>query len=669
MHILPSLLLAALLAASGLASAASVITIINGNAAGVGFNDPTPVAPLPTNPGITLGEQRLIAFQYAADIWGANLDSVPIIRVLATFEPLTCTATTAVLGSAGPITVSSDFPNAIYPNTWYHAALANKLAGAVLDTSAQEIRARFNSSIGTPGCLTGSAWYLGRDTNAPVGQINLVTVLLHEFAHGLGFSSVTNVSTGVPLAGQSDAYSKFYFDTGLGLARDAMSDAQRQASAISGNVIWNGPNVTTAVPDVLDPGTPLLRVNAPGGIAGVYSVGTASFGAALSSPGVTADLVAALDAADGSGPSTFDACTIITNAAAVAGKIALVDRGTCGFTIKVKNVQDAGAIGAVVADNAAGSPPAGLGGADPTITIPAVRVTLADGTTLRTTLGSDTVNITLGVDLSIYAGANTGGFALLNSPNPVQPGSSISHWSPIAFPNQLMEPAINTDLTHSVKSPLDLTLPLLRDIGWAPFGGVVGCSPNPAQELATVTCTTTISGTNPSGYVTFTDNGAPVAGCVGVALAGSGDTKTATCTTAALSVGSHAIGSRYSGDRAGNPPGTSTVGAQVINPRPATTTTVASSGNPSAFGQSVSFTATITGSTPTGTVAFKDGAGNFPGCIARPVSGGAAVCTVHTLWIGSHAVTGVYSGDLNNAPSTSPVVNQAVNCVPGGRCP
>ena len=50
-------------------------------------------------------------------------------------------------------------------------------------------------------------------------------------------------------------------------------------------------------------------------------------------------------------------------------KIALIDRGTCGFTIKVKNAQDAGAIAVIVADNIAGSPPAPMGGADATITI------------------------------------------------------------------------------------------------------------------------------------------------------------------------------------------------------------------------------------------------------------------------------------------------------------
>ena len=57
--------LAGLMAASA-ADAAATIVIINGNAAGVGFNDPTPAAPVGGNTGTTLGEQRLIAFQHAA---------------------------------------------------------------------------------------------------------------------------------------------------------------------------------------------------------------------------------------------------------------------------------------------------------------------------------------------------------------------------------------------------------------------------------------------------------------------------------------------------------------------------------------------------------------------------------------------------------------------------
>jgi hypothetical protein len=55
---------------------------------------------------------------------------------------------------------------------------------------------------------------------------------------------------------------------------------------------------------------------------------------------------------------------------------------------------------------------------------------------------------------------------LMYAPDPLQPGSSVSHYTTAAKPNQLMEPAINGDLTHDVAPPRDLTLPLLKDIGW-----------------------------------------------------------------------------------------------------------------------------------------------------------------------------------------------------------
>ena len=72
--------------------------IVNINAAGVGFNDPTPAAPVGGNTGTTLGEQRLIAFEHAASIWSARLDSSVPIRIRAQFTSLGA----GVLGSAGP---------------------------------------------------------------------------------------------------------------------------------------------------------------------------------------------------------------------------------------------------------------------------------------------------------------------------------------------------------------------------------------------------------------------------------------------------------------------------------------------------------------------------------------------------------------------------------------
>ncbi|WNG59964.1 hypothetical protein F0U59_38520 [Archangium gephyra] len=115
----------------------------------------------------------------------------------------------------------------------------------------------------------------------------------------------------------------------------------------------------------------------PASVAGVYEVGIAAeFGPQTFD--VTGEVVVA---EDGTAPAN-DGCTELTNASAVAGKIAIIDRGNCDFTLKVQNAQTAGATGVIIADNVAGSV-ANMGGASTTITIPTLRVTLADGNKLR----------------------------------------------------------------------------------------------------------------------------------------------------------------------------------------------------------------------------------------------------------------------------------------------
>jgi hypothetical protein len=495
-------LAALLLAGSAPAFATATIVIVNTNAAGVGFNDPTPAAPVGGNPGITIGQQRLNAFQYAADIWGAILDSPVTINIQASFTPLTCTATGATLGSAGAIQVFSDFPNAEIPASWYHVALANKLAGADLapgatGTNADDIIANFNSNLGQPTCLAGTFWYYGFDANHGT-NIDLVTVLLHEFGHGLGFSGFYNKTTGAFLAGQPDVYGTYNFNTTLNKSWLQMTDAERATATVDTNhVVWTGINVTAAVPNVLAFGTPLVTINTPAAL-GSYRVGTAAFGPLLSSPGITGDVVVGLDPADAAGPSTTDGCSALTTN--LTGKIGLLDRGTCGFVVKVKNAQNAGAIAVLIADNAAGSPPAGMAGVDATITIPSVRISLSDGNNIKTALGSGTVNATMGLNLAVRAGADPQGRALLNAPNPVVSGSSISHWDPIAFPNVLMEPAINADLTHGV----DLTRQEMMDIGW--FSDNDGVPDGADQCMGSSSSATVFVGTCNSGApnTTFT---------------------------------------------------------------------------------------------------------------------------------------------------------------------
>src|SRR4051812_10523532 len=128
----PSLLLTLVvgLIVSPSAFAGANIVIENNDGANVGFNDPTPVTPVGGNTGTTLGQQRLIAFQAAASIWGATLSSVPTITVRASWDStMTCTSSSAVLGSAGAATLRRDFINATFAGTWYSSALGNALSG------------------------------------------------------------------------------------------------------------------------------------------------------------------------------------------------------------------------------------------------------------------------------------------------------------------------------------------------------------------------------------------------------------------------------------------------------------------------------------------------------------------------------------------------------------
>lgn len=138
--------------------------------------------------------------------------------------------------------------------------------------------------------------------------------------------------------------------------------------------LWNaGTNIANVV------------VNSPNNIAGNKTATTASFGPVLDAIGKTGDVVYAI-------PN--DGCLALNNGAAVNGKVALIDRGTCTFAVKVKNAQDAGAIAVIIANNQPGL--SNIGGVDNTITISSLMISQTDGNAIKQELANNVVvNATL----------------------------------------------------------------------------------------------------------------------------------------------------------------------------------------------------------------------------------------------------------------------------------
>ena len=483
-------LIAAACTLACLASQAATINITSRDAAGIGFNDPTPVAPVGGNPGTTLGQQRMNVYRYVADIWEKNLQSNVTINVSAGWEALTCSTSSATLGSAGAWNIWHDFANA-KPNTWYPQALANKLAGTNLSAGQPDdgsgygnvdIKTQFNINLGNPGCLDGSPFYLGLDGNAG-GKVNFVETLLHELGHGLGFSVLTvQTSTGnrlnasgsgyVATGGVPSIWEQYMYDNTIRKTWLNMTSAERRASAINPLQLgWTGPNVKAGAGFLR--AVPLIKTSSPaaGGTRNIdYS--QSAFGPLMPASGTLGPLATLTTQAGETGPGceAFDAA----NTAAVRGKVVVISRGVCSFAIKVKNAQNAGAVGVLLANNVAG--PIVPGGSDPTVTIPSAGITQADGDALKAAVAAalaygtrgkpGLVTVSLGTDPTRIAGADASGNPLLYTPNPLVSGSSVSHWDVTATPNLLMEPNINADLTTTLVPPLDLTVPLLKDLGW-----------------------------------------------------------------------------------------------------------------------------------------------------------------------------------------------------------
>lgn len=98
-----------------------------------------------------------------------------------------------------------------------------------------------------------------------------------------------------------------------------------------------------------------------------------------------------------------DACTALTNPTEIAGKIAVVRRGSCNFTMKVLNAQNAGAIAVIVVNNEAGND-VNMSGAEAGITIPAVFINMTDGEALIAEMANSTVSVSMTDPSGLYSG-------------------------------------------------------------------------------------------------------------------------------------------------------------------------------------------------------------------------------------------------------------------------
>src|SRR5580700_7101549 len=174
-------------------------------------------------------------------------------------------------------------------------------------------------------------------------------------------------------------------------------------------------------------------------------------------------------------------------------------------------------------------------------------------------------------------------------------------------------------------------------------------SANPSTYGSSVKFTATVAPSAATGTVTFKD---------GTTTLGTGTLSggTATYTTSKLAVGSHSITAVYGGNSTYNG-STSSILTQTVN-KANSTVTLASSKNPSTYGTSVKFTATVTPPAATGTVTFYDGSTMLG---TGAISSGKATFSTSTLAAGSHSITGYYGGDGNDNGSSSSVLTQTVN--------
>lgn len=464
-----------------LAHGQTKMVLINMNEPQVGLNDPAPVPRSGGNPGATLGQQRLIVYQYALDIWAALLRTPVPIRVEAEFGPMICDSGGVVLGGASPSAhISAD---RVVPggstDYFYVWPMAEAIAGKELVPISDPPRPQrvnhvytiFSSALDEPGCQAFGAagWFYGLRGNRPDNSMwrsNFLNVVMHELAHGWGiFPGAGLVFFDFPYKFETP-YGKLSWSNAYSSTINEIPDLGNmiKAMASEGDVAWLGEanELTQLLAEersklVVGPGEGVLYDYVPSDLGDVnlqHMVGQIE---------LAQDVVAAGGVDSHTGCNGIDGQPAMANAAAVVGKIMLAYRGGCSNAKKAMNAQRLGAIGIILANTRDDAPMVVIPNAQSAnLTIPVITVNREVGVALR-------VNAPLAVQgvrkvPGLFGTDAKGRLRLYTTLKPYSSGTSYSHVDLDMRPSPLMSPFEMSTVNASVN--IDVTLEMLEDMGW-----------------------------------------------------------------------------------------------------------------------------------------------------------------------------------------------------------
>ncbi len=383
--------------------------------------------------------------------------------------------------------------------------------------------------------------------------------------------------------------------------------------AATGRILWQ----------VKDPGMDPIKTGSPALALGPVTVANGVVYCAD-----TAGLMFALDAASGNTVWSFQAAGSVNAAPAVVNGTLFWGSGYHNFPASAPVGTASNTFYSFALPPPAATQTSLLSSLNPSVVGQSVILTAA------VTPGTATGSITfLDGTMPLGNGVMTGGVAALS----VSSLSAGSHSLAAVYSGDNADAASTSAVLTQTVSPLLTTTTLTSN-------------PNPSVANQTVALAAVIVPVTASGTVNFFDGGAPL-GSASVVQGGAN-------LQASFSAGSHSLTAVYSGD-ASDSPSTSAVAIQIVSSLASSTTTaVTSSSNPSTFGHSVIFAATVKPSTATGLVTFYDGVTLLN---SKPLVGGQASLTTSFLASGPRSIRAFYSGDAFDTGSTSPSVAQTVN--------